>query len=102
GKRKVVLSMGIVFVEIDFIHTQSPTFRYQDYSKHEKDAQPFHATLIIPNPTLENGIAQVIHFGVMTKIPMMTIPLLGDETVEIDLDAIYQRLFVDADYASRI
>lgn len=102
GKRKVVLSMGIVFVEIDFIHTQPPTFRYPDYSKREKDAQPFHTTLVIPNPTLENGIAQVIHFGVMNKIPLMTIPLLGDETVEIDLDAIYQRLFVDADYASRI
>lgn len=102
SKRKLVLSMGIVFIEVDFVYTQPPTFRYLDYSKHEKDAQPFHITAIIPNPTLENGVAQVTHFGVMTKIPNLTIPLLGDETVEIDLDAIYQQLFLDADYASRI
>jgi hypothetical protein len=102
GKRKVVLSMGIVFVEIDFIHTQSPTFRYPDYSKHENNAKPFHITTIIPNPSLENGVAQVLHFGVMNRIPIIKIPLLGDETVEIDLDAIYQQLFVDADYLSRI
>lgn len=102
GKRKVVLSMGIVFIEIDFIHTQSPTFRYPDYSKHEKDAQPFHITTIIPNPTLENGVAQVLHFNVMSRIPIIKIPLLGNETVDIDLDAVYQQLFVDADYLSRI
>ena len=102
GKRKVVLSMGIVFIELDFIHTQPPTFRYPDYSKRENDAQPFHTTVIIPNPTLENGVAHVGHFGVMNKIPMLTIPLLGDETLEMDLDAIYQQLFIDVDYASRI
>ncbi|MCU0480293.1 MAG: DUF4058 family protein [Anaerolineae bacterium] len=101
-KRQVIVGAGIVFIELDFIHNQSPTFRYLDYSKGERTAYPFHLGVLIPNPGAEAGVAHVAHFHVMEKIPKLLIPLLGDDKVEINLDDVYQDIFVRGAYTKEI
>jgi len=102
SKREMILSAGIAFVEFDFIHNQPPTLRYADYSKSEKRASPFHVTVLIPTPNIEIGVAQAFHFGILDFLPTVSIPLLNSDVVTLDLDAIYQKLFVDAFFALRI
>lgn len=102
NKREMILAAGIAFVEFDFIHNQSPTLRYADYSKSEKGAFPFHVTVLIPTPNIEIGMAQAFHFGIFDSLPTVSIPLLNSDVVTLDLDAIYQKLFVDAFFALRI
>jgi len=102
SKREVVLGASIVFVELDFVHNQPPTLRYLDYSKGEEGAYPFHITALIPNPRIETGVAQVSHLKVMEKIPALNIPLLGDDELILDLEAVYQNMFTQAAYASEI
>jgi hypothetical protein len=95
-QRQRWLDKGINFIEIDFVHTQPPTFQYDDYSTFSEGAYPFHIT-IMQNPT-----SQVFHFGVLEPIPTIAIPLLNSDEITIDLDAIYQKLFADFFYAAEI
>ncbi|PJF30151.1 MAG: hypothetical protein CUN52_04710 [Phototrophicales bacterium] len=101
-KRQVIVEAGIVFIELDFIHNQSPTFRYLDYSKGEIDAYPFHIAVLIPNPGIETGVAHVEHFHLMQKIPTLRIPLLGDDTVALNLNDVYQDIYARGAYAKEI
>lgn len=101
-KRQIIVEAGIVFIELDFIHNQSPTFRYLDYSKGEMGAYPFHIAVLIPNPGAEMGVAHVEHFHFMQKIPQLRIPLLGDDTVELNLNDVYQEIYVRGAYAKEI
>lgn len=101
-KRQVIVGAGIVFIELDFIHNQSPTFRYLDYSKSEIGAYPFHVAVLIPNPGAEAGVAHVAHFRIIEKIPKLTIPLLGADKVEVNLDDVYQEIFIRGAYSKEI
>jgi hypothetical protein len=98
-KRKNLLSGGLVFVELDYLHETSPTFSTLPYyypgrrKKWLRDAHPYWLVVIDPRPDLEDGKAQVIGFDVDAPIPLLEIPLTGGQSLNFDFGVPYQRSF---------
>jgi hypothetical protein len=96
-KRKQLLVSGLGFIEIDFLHQQSPTWKKKiaDYSRREQGAYPYHAIVINPHPTLEEGTGAIYGWFVNEMLPRITIHLLGDDQLDFDLDVPYQKVFLE-------
>ncbi|MCL4254927.1 MAG: DUF4058 family protein [Anaerolineae bacterium] len=95
-QRQRITESGITFIELDFVHTHPPTFFYPDYSTSVDGAYPFHITI------MRQTNFQVFHVDILESLPIITIPLFNVDTVTLDLDAIYQKLFAEFLYASEI
>ncbi|MCB0125339.1 MAG: DUF4058 family protein [Caldilineaceae bacterium] len=97
-KRDKLFDSALVFVEIDFLHESPPTFRtiptyYAPKRKpiFDPNAHPYHLIVIDPRPMFTQGKAHLYHFDVEMSIPVVTIPLSGDDVVEVDLQTPYNR-----------
>ncbi|HRF93926.1 MAG TPA: DUF4058 family protein, partial [Aggregatilineales bacterium] len=96
SKREDIIKSQICYIELDFIHTQPPTYR--KVIRYADGGYPFHASLIIPRPDVQEGTATMYHFGVADKIPTIPIPLEGDDTHIFDFNMAYQKTFVESSY----
>lgn len=108
-KRKRVLQSGIVFVEIDYLHEQPTTFeRLPSYQPRQKGlaaspaSHPYRITVVDPRPYLMQGTGRSHGFDVDEPIPVMVIPLNGDDRLEFDFGAPYQRTFEEMLYGRRV
>lgn len=105
-KRKDVLQSGLVFVEIDYIHQQPPTFRsLHDYtrittngSEEGRLGYPYRIVVIDPRPELAQGDGYLYEFGVVDAIPTITIPLNDGEKVDFDFGLAYTKTFEEGLY----
>ncbi len=94
-----VLKAGIVFVELDYIHTQPPTVAsLPAYSRGEEDALPYHIIVFDPRPSRWEGMAHRYSLGVLAPIPTVTIPLSGEDSVDFDFGAAYRKTYEEALY----
>jgi hypothetical protein len=77
-RRTDVLQNQLVFVEIDFLHHQPPTWR-KLVQYHPKNDPSFAYRIIVinPRPTLAQGTAFLGEFGVQDPIPSVPIPIVG-------------------------
>jgi len=95
-KRKQLIDAGVCFIELDFIHTQPPTFYHVE--AYTDGGYPYHLSVSVPRPTIQEGTITMYHFGVADKIPTIDIPLEGDDTHIFDFNAAYQKTFVESSY----
>jgi len=108
-KRRILLQSGIVFVEIDYLHESAPTFdripRYQGAKRDPEsvsNAHPYRIVVVDPRPEFNEGRAYPIEFNVDEPIPMVEIPLNGDDVLEFNFGAAYNKTFEETLYGVRL
>jgi Protein of unknown function (DUF4058) len=100
-KRVPTLEAGIVLVEIDYLHeTSSPIAGIPDYITREPGSYACNIAVTDPRPTLKAGQMNVYGFGVDDPLPVVNIPLAGDDVVSLDFGAVYNRTYESLDIFS--
>ncbi|MDX1992710.1 MAG: DUF4058 family protein [bacterium] len=100
-KRYDLLDAGIVFVELDYLHeTPSTLDGLADYtvSNNQTGAHPYRILVFLPHPSFENGDISLNEFDVDSPIPLVTLPLRGDDHLQVDFNVPYQRQFEELLY----
>jgi Protein of unknown function (DUF4058) len=98
-KRLDLLINGLVFLEIDYLHESSPTFRtIFDYSRGHPQAHPYRIIVIDPRPILEKGPTQVVPFDVDQPLPIARIPLNGGDFLDFDFGLPYRKTLEEGYY----
>jgi len=103
AKRDEPLLSGINIVEIDYLHqTRSPIKKLPSYPDLEQGATPYAILVSTPHPTLAEGTTSIYAFRVDDSIPTVVIPLAGEDAIEADLGAVYNRTFFDNKFYGEI
>jgi hypothetical protein len=90
--RRESLRAGLNLVEIDYLHETQPIFlSIPSYRKRAKGAFPYRIIVSNPHPSYAQGVAQIYAFGVDAAIPVIPIPLEGEETLAFDFGFPYKR-----------
>jgi hypothetical protein len=96
-KRLETVGSGLRLVEVDFLHERPPVIQHlASYPALDEGATPYHIAVSDPRPTLLKGLTSVYGFGVLDSIPVITIPLVGDDSVLLDFGHAYNQTFTDA------
>jgi Protein of unknown function (DUF4058) len=99
AKRRLMLEKGLVFVEMDYLHETPPTFRLlADYTRSIPDSHPYRILVLDPRPDFKEGQWGLGEFSVDEPIPILTIPLNGDDKIEFDFGAAYRKTFEESVY----
>jgi uncharacterized protein DUF4058 len=99
SKRWLLLEGGLVFVEMDYLHETPPTFSSLfDYSAHKPEAHPYRIVVLDPRPTIKRGPAEAIEFSADEPVPVVQIPLNGDDRLKFDFGACYRKTFEEMAY----
>lgn len=93
-RRTRTLLSQINLVEIDYLHERrSPVLEVPDYTKHEPGSYPYSIMVShLASPT-GPGHTEVYAFWVEEPIPVIAIPLAGDDVVTFDFGAAYHKTF---------
>lgn len=93
-KRISTLRSHVSLVEIDYLHeTLSPIPTLPSYPDRERGAYPYTVVVTDPRPTLQEGRMNVYGFGVDEAMPVVPIPLAGEEAIALDFGAVYHQTF---------
>ena len=99
SKRTHIYTMGICFIELDFIHTQPPALSLlPNYSAQDPNASPFHINVFEPHLQGKNERILNYSFGVADKIPTIPVPLEDEDRLIFDFNKPYQKMFEEALY----
>lgn len=102
-KRDSTLRSGTALIEIDYLHESPPVIRrLPSYPDRHPGAYPYTLVVTDPRPRLEEGQARVYGFDVDDPIPIIQIPLSGDEALSFDFGAVYQETFDSRYFRSRV
>jgi hypothetical protein len=98
-KRQQLLSANLALVEVDWLH-ESPSVipHLPPYPRHPK-ASPYH--IAVTNPRL-SAKTQVYQVQIEQALPQLALPLLGQETVPCDFEAVYQETFLKGRYGNSV
>lgn len=91
-KRFETLRSGIALVEIDYLHESPPIWRrLPSYPKGDAGAFPYMVVTSDPHSAYEDGKGVTQWYGVEVDhpLPRVAIPLVNDEIVTLDLNAVY-------------
>lgn len=103
-KRSKILHSGVVFVEIDYLHESGATlgrvanYRIRRNQPAPLTAHPYRIAVIDPRPYFAQGRAYINEFDVDAAIPTVMIPLNGDDVLQFDFNAPYQKTFEETLY----
>ncbi len=93
-KRNTTLHSQLVLVEIDYLHeTRSPVPLLASYPDGEPDAFPYSIVVTDPRPSLEEGMLAVYSIAVDEPLPTILIPLAGNDSLTLDMNAVYHHSF---------
>jgi Protein of unknown function (DUF4058) len=93
-KRIETLEEGIPLIEIDYLHETPPVIHTIPVYPDDPGAYPYMIAVSDPRPTWDIGKVTVYGFGVRDVLPTILIPLLNDERIAFDFNAVYQHTFV--------
>jgi hypothetical protein len=94
SKRRLTLQSGVNLVEIDLLHQSPPCLPIlPNYAQHESDAYPYWILVSRPQPNLITGFTDVYGVGVLDRLPWVAVPLQLEQTLTVDLQAIYNATF---------
>lgn len=99
-----LLESRIAFVEIDYLHELPTTLRglpgYRPGRGQQPDdaAHAYRIAVIEPRPDFRRGIMRVSDFDVDAPLPVVALPLSGDETLEFDFGPPYHKTFEETLY----
>lgn len=103
AKRRLLLEKGVVFVEIDYLHTTAPTFELLPaYIRDEPGAYPYRIVVIDPRPDYYRANAYLHQFDVDAPVPKVEIPLNAGDIVSVDFNVVYQTTFERMGYGQVI
>ncbi len=100
-KRANTLKSGVRLVEIDYLHETPSPIRGIPMYPHQPGSHPYRITVSDPSPTFEKGKAHTHAFGVDVAIPELTLPLAGDDVVQVDFGAVYNLTYSSLGIYSR-
>jgi hypothetical protein len=101
NKRDALLSQGLVYVEIDYLHQTPPTYQLED----TPSQAPYRILVFDPRPNAEQGFVSINEFWVDEPLSAVNIPLSGKDFVAFDFYVPYDlhfrrlRLGAGVDYA---
>lgn len=102
-KRNETLQSGLRLVEIDFIHERPPIIPHlPNYADGEANAFPYYILVTDPHPTVKNGKTAVYGMGIMDVLPVIGVPLEGEDSVGLDIGAVYDVTFNKRPFPERI
>jgi Protein of unknown function (DUF4058) len=103
AKRNETLYSGLRFVEIDYLHERRPTtHQLFSYADNENGAYPYHVIVFDPRPTFEQGKIDFYGFGALSPMPLVPIPLDGDENVKFDFGEAYNMTFSERPFCEEV
>lgn len=89
-RRDYTVRSGLHLVELDFLHTRPPLFRWvPDYRAQQENAYPYYVFITHS----DQQITEVYGIAALDPLPTLAIPLTQDDTVALDLAAPYQQSF---------
>jgi len=103
AKRDETLYSGMRFVEIDYLHERHPTTdKVASYVEGVRGAYPYHIIVFDPHPTFEQGKINFFGFGVLSPMPLVSIPLENDESVRFDFGEAYNMTFSERPFCEEV
>lgn len=98
-KRDETLKGGMRLVEVDYLHqSRSPVPNVPDYTSHNADTTPYTIIVSDPRPSLDIGKTFVYGFHVDDPLPVVTIPLSGNDHINFDFGAVYNYSYNEQRY----
>jgi hypothetical protein len=95
AKRADTLRSGLALVELDYLHETRPLLaRLPSYADGDTDAYPY--LILVSDPRPEVKTTEAYGFGVDERMPILRVPLAGEEFTLLDFSAVYDRTFEDA------
>lgn len=101
-KRRKLLESGIVFVEIDYLHESPPTFPRIESYRRKSDAHPYRIIVVDPRPSTAEGKFYASQFDVDDPIPVVNIPLNGEDILKFDFGVPYTKTFEEVFYGDLV
>jgi hypothetical protein len=104
-KRRDLLDVDVVFVEIDYLHESPPTihklpnYRTRKNQPGETESHPYRILVIEPRPTVQKGHTHVYQCDVDAPLPTVTIPLSGEDVLKFDFNAPYHKMLQETLFA---
>lgn len=100
---QILATESCSFIEIDYLHQSSPTIHpLADYTRQGQGATPYRVSIIDTRISIKEGKLYVAHFSVDEIIPIITIPLHGQDLVDFNLHAAYQATFTRIRYGKSL
>jgi hypothetical protein len=108
-KREALLQGGIVFVEMDYLHEGLPTLdMVANYRTRgaahppQPGSHPYRIAVIDPHPAFQDGEARVRQFDVDDALPIVSIPLSGEDVLKFDFGTAYTKTFREMLYGNEV
>lgn len=105
-KRLDLLKIGVVFIELDYLHESPPTFnRIPNYAGWRRrswpspHSHPYRIFVIDPRPELYEGTAVHYEFDVDEPIPTVKIPLNDNDVLTFDFGPAYHKTLAETFFA---
>lgn len=87
GRRARLIHAHVTLVELDLLHETPPIIPHHPRYPQDSGSHPYYYIAVTSDR------ARVYGFDVMQPLPRLTLPLLDDEQVLCDFDAVYRRVF---------
>ncbi len=98
-KKLLTLKSSLRLVEIDYLHETPPIIPLlPNYARQEGGAYPYTIIVSDPRPTFEQGKTLVYGIAVDQPLPVMNIPLAGQDVVRVDFGAAYSVTFENSPF----
>jgi hypothetical protein len=92
--RNLTLQSGLRLVEIDWLHETRPLLsRIPIYLAREEGAFPYSILVSDPRPSIYEGMTEIYGFHVKDALPVLNIPLDGEDVATVDFGEVYNRTF---------
>ncbi|NDJ53556.1 MAG: DUF4058 family protein [Chloroflexi bacterium] len=91
-KRTALLQAGLVFVELDYLHHQSPTVAVPTYPE-QAGSSAYRILVIDPRPDWLQAAGRVYPIHVDEALPTVPIPLNDGDQLDFDFDKPYQQTY---------
>jgi hypothetical protein len=94
AKRRATLQAELCLVEIDYLHETRPLLhQFPSYPDGEQGAFPYLVLVSDPRPKLQEGHLDFYGVSVDKSLPLVNIPLAGNDRIVLNLNEAYQKTF---------
>ncbi|MBC8171128.1 MAG: DUF4058 family protein [Anaerolineae bacterium] len=107
-KRLAILELGMVFIELDYLHESTstlkgiPNYRARHGQMTEDAAHAYRLIVIDPRPNIPTGLLRLSEFDVDAPLPVVNIPLNGEDHLVMDFGLPYRKTFEETLYGLQL
>jgi uncharacterized protein DUF4058 len=92
-KRVEAIETGVPLIEIDYLHETPSLVHHLPIYPADREAYPYCLVVSDPRPNWNEGKVSIYGFGVGEPIKALPVPLAGEESLLLDLQAVYKHTF---------